>query len=67
MKKMRSILMSVPSGKLSLILWEGTLREKACGIRGLHTKKPYVIAYGITYHLTEAEARLARQMKGLVM
>lgn len=60
---MRSIRIEVPSGKVKLILWEGTEDEKAFEIKSLKRGTPYVVAYGIKYELTEEEINHLRLMQ----
>lgn len=60
--KMRSISIGMPSGTVKMVLWEGSEDEKAFPVRCLKRGKPYVMAYGIKYELTDEEARLARDM-----
>lgn len=60
---MRSILISVPSGKAKMILWEGTEDEESFEIKSLKRGIPYVVAYGIKYELTEEEISHLRFMQ----
>ena len=57
--------MSVPSGKLSLVLFEGTEDERAFYIKAQKTK-PYVIAYGVRYDLTSDEIKHMNTLKNLI-
>ena len=46
---MRSIRISVPSGKVKVVLWECTEDEATFPIRAIGSRKTYIIAYGIRY------------------
>lgn len=63
---MRSIRISVPSGKVKMVLWEGTEDENSFEIKSLKRGTPYVIAYGIKYELTEDEIKNLRVMQKLM-
>lgn len=52
---MRSIRISVPSGKAKMVMWEGTEDEQAFEIKSLKRGTPYIIAYGVKYELTAEE------------
>lgn len=45
-----------------MVLWEGTEDEKAFPIKSLKRGKPYVMAYGIKYELTDDEVNTAKAM-----
>ena len=60
---MRSIRISVPSGKAKMTLWENTEDEEAFEIRSLKRGTPYVMAYGVRYELTEDEINHLRFMQ----
>lgn len=60
---MRSIRISVPSGKAKMVLWEGTEDEKAFEIKSLKRGIPYVTAYGVKYELTDEEINCLRYMQ----
>lgn len=59
---MRSIRVGFPSGTVKMVLWEGTEDEKAFPVKSLKRGKPYVMAYGIKYELTEEEANMAKSL-----
>lgn len=61
-KQMRSIRIGFPSGTIKMVLWEGTEDEKAFPIKSLKRGKPYVMAYGIKYELTDDEVNTAKAM-----
>ena len=63
---MRSISVGVPSGVVKMTLWAGTEDEERFPVKSLKRGKPYVMAYGVKYELTEEEARFARNLAGLV-
>ena len=63
---MRSIRISVPSGKVKMVLWEGTEDENSFEIKSLKRGTPYVIAYGVKYELTEDEIKNLRVMQKLM-
>lgn len=55
----------MPSKTPKLWLWEGTEDEESFPIKAARGDKPYVIAYGKKYYLTDAEIIILRQMMGL--
>lgn len=59
---MRNISISFPSKKVYMYLWEGTDDEERFEVKSLKKGTPYVIAYGIKYHLTEEETKIAKQL-----
>lgn len=63
---MRSIKISIPSGKAKMILWEGTEDEETFEIKLLKRGIPYVVAYGIKYELTEEEITYLRHMQDII-
>lgn len=63
---MRKISVGVPSGTVKMTLWEGTEDEESFPVKSLKRDRPYVMAYGVKYELTKEEARLARDMAGLI-
>ena len=60
---MRKITVGVPSGKAKMTLWEGTEDQETFEIKSLKRGKPYVMAYGIKYELTEEEIKHLRTMQ----
>ena len=60
---MRSISVSVPSGKAKMTLWENTEDEETFEIKSLKRGTPYVMAYGTKYELTEEEIKHLRYMQ----
>lgn len=60
---MRDITIGFPSGKAKMILWQGTEDEESFEIKSLKRGKPYVMAYGIKYELTEEEMNHLRFMQ----
>ena len=64
----RYITVGFPSGKVKLTRWAGTEEEESFPGKGLRLHcKPFVMAYGRRYELTEAEVRYARQMLGITV
>lgn len=61
----RSIVVSFPSRKFKMVLWEGTEDEESFEIKSLKRGKPYVQAYGIKYYLTDEEIKVANSMARL--
>ena len=57
---MRTIKISIPSGKAKMTLWEGTEDEERFEIKSIKRNIPYVIAYGVKYELTEEEIKYLR-------
>lgn len=57
---MRPISIGFPSGKVKMILWEGTEDEESFPVRCAKRGKPYVEAYGVKYELTEEETQFIR-------
>lgn len=62
---MRPISIGFPSGKVKMILWEGTENEESFPVRCVKRGKPYVMAYGIKYELTEEEVNFIRAVLGI--
>ena len=62
--KQRPISIGVPSGKLMMLMWEGTEDQESFPIKGIKTK-PYVTAYGVKYYLTDAEVKTMNQLMNL--
>lgn len=60
---MRDIVIGIPSGKAKMVLWQGTEDEESFEIKSLKRGKPYVVAYGIKYELTEEEINHLRFMQ----
>lgn len=58
---MRRISIGYPSGTARLTLWEGTEDERSFPIKSLKRGKPYVMAYGVKYELTEEESQFVRR------
>ena len=59
---MRSIKTSIPSGKVKMALWENTEDEEWFDVKSLKRGKPYIVAYGIKYELTEDEIKHLKYM-----
>lgn len=60
---MRSIRIGVPSGKVRMVLFEGTEDEESFEIKQLKRGIPYVMAYGVKYELTNEEIKHLRYMQ----
>ena len=54
---MRTIKISIPSGKAKMTLLEGTEDEESFEIKSLKRGIPYVIAYSVKYELTPEEIK----------
>ena len=52
--KSRQIKLSFPTGKLKMTLWGGTEDERDFTIKSSKSR-PYVVAYGKKYYLTNKE------------
>lgn len=63
---MRSIKISVPSGKVKMIMWEGTEDEEAFEVKSLKRGTPYIMAYGVKYELTEEEIKHIKDLQNLI-
>lgn len=61
----RTISVGFPSRKVKMVLWEGSEDEQAFEVKSLKRGKPYVLAYGIKYYLTDKEIQLAKTMASL--
>lgn len=59
---MRSIRIGVQSGKLKMVLFEGTEDEEAFEIKSLKRGTPYVTAYGTKYYLSDEEIQAAKKL-----
>lgn len=57
---MRNIKIAIPSGKAKMTLWANTEDEESFEIKSLKSNKPYVMAYGVKYELTEEEIKYLR-------
>lgn len=62
---MRPISISFPSGQVKMTLWAGTTDEESFPVRCVNRGKPYVMAYGIKYELTEEETNFMRNVLGI--
>ena len=62
---MRSITISVLSGKAKMTLWENIEDEEVFEIKSLKRGTPYVVAYGVKYELTEEEIKRLRYMQSV--
>ena len=63
---MRSIKISVPSGKVKMIMWEGTESEEAFEVKSLKRGTPYIKAYGVKYELTDEEINHIKNLQNLI-
>lgn len=63
---MRSIKISVPSGKVKMIMWEGTEDEEAFEVKSLKRGTPYIMAYGVKYKLTDEEINHIKDLQNLI-
>ena len=63
---MRSIKISVPSGKVKMIMWEGTEDEEAFEVKSLKRGTPYIMAYGVKYELTNEEINHIKDLQNLI-
>ena len=58
----RSVRVTFPSLAVKLTLWEGTDDEESFVVKSLKRGKPYVLAYGVKYYLTDKEIQFAKSM-----
>lgn len=58
----RSIRVTFPSRAVKLTLWEGTDDEESFVVKSLKRGKPYAIAYGVKYYLTDGEIQFVKSM-----
>ena len=63
---MRSIKISVPSGKVKMIMWEGTEDEEAFEVKSLKRGTPYIMAYGVKYELTNEEINHIKDLQNII-
>lgn len=63
---MRSISISMPSGKAKMTLWENTEDAETFEIKSLKIGTPYVMAYGTKHELTDEEIRYLRSIQSLL-
>lgn len=62
---MRPISIGFPSGKVKMILWEGTEDEQAFPVQSIKRGRPYVKAYGKKYELTDEEVSFIKGVLGI--
>ena len=60
--KMRSIRMGFPSGKVKMVMFEGTEDEEAFEVKSLQRGTPYIVAYGIKYYLSKEEIQMVKKL-----
>ena len=58
---MRDIKLIVRSRTIKMRLFKGTEDDQFFEVKSLKRGKPYVLAYGIKYYLTDEEAKIAKQ------
>ena len=63
---MRSIKISVPSGKVKMIMWEDTEDEEEFEVKSLKRGTPYIKAYGVKYELTEDEIAYVKSLQNII-
>ena len=63
---MRSIKISVPSGKVKMIMWEGTEDEEVFEVKSLKRGTPYIKAYGVKYELTKEEIAYIKSLQNIL-
>ena len=63
---MRTIRISVPSGKVKMVMWEETEDEEEFEIKSLKRGTPYVKAYGIKYELTKEEINYIKSILSIM-
>ena len=63
---MRSIRIGVPSGKVKMIMWEGTEDEEIFEVKSLKRGTPYINAYGIKYELTQEEINYIKKLQNII-
>lgn len=59
---MREISIGFPSRKVYMCLWQDTEDEEKFEVKSLKRGKPYVLAYGVKYYLTDKEIRFINQV-----
>lgn len=62
MARQRPIGVGFPSGAPYMTLWYKTEDEREFPIKAYKRGKPYVLAYGIKYYLTDAEIKTLHQL-----
>jgi hypothetical protein len=63
---MRTIRISVPSGKVKMVMWEGTEDEEEFEIKSLKRGTPYIKAYGVKYELTKEEINYIKSILSIM-
>lgn len=59
---MRSIRIGIPSGKVKMVMFEGTEDEEAFEVKSLKRGTPYIVAYGTKYYLNKEEIRMIKKL-----
>ena len=59
---MRSIRIGIPSGKIKMVMFEGTEDEEAFEVKSLQRGTPYIVAYGVKYYLSKEEIQMAKKL-----
>lgn len=59
---MRILSVSYPSGVVKITLWAGTEDEESFVVKSLKRGKPYVLAYGVKYYLTDQEISIVKPL-----
>ena len=63
---MRTIRISVPSGKVKMVMWEGTEDEEEFEIKSLKRGTPYIKAYDVKYELTKEEINYIKSILSIM-
>ena len=66
-QNMRTIRISVPSGKVKMVMWEGTEDEEEFEIKSLKRGTPYIKAYGVKYELTKEEINYIKSVLSVII
>lgn len=63
----RSVSVAFPSLKPRLTLWVDTEDEETFDVRSFKRGKPYVLAYGVRYELTQEEISTIKAMQNALI
>lgn len=59
---MRSIRIGIPSGKIKMVMFEGTEDEETFEVKSLKRGTPYIVAYGTKYYLSKEEIQMVKKL-----
>lgn len=63
---MRSIRVGIPSGKIKMVMFEGTEDEESYVVKSLKRGTPYIVACGTKYYLSKEETDAAKKLLKLI-